>query len=226
MAKKRIDYKKAERLYRQGLLSNAEIAMQIGAKGESTVRALAKQFGWQRDLTHEMRMKARTQMVENLATFGDPTKRLSDMQDAEIIEEAARTQVTVIREHQKTLKQGHSLTLRMLSELDDTTAHMGELQELIRSTIATSRQEALRRALSLGSRATIMRDLATSARMWVQLERQAFNIVDESKNPEVKDIDNKSAEELRAEILNDAQRMGLDLTKEDFGVVHSGEKIH
>lgn len=207
----KIDWKKAERLYRQGLLSNVEIAKECGASTESAIRAKAKQQGWQRDLTHEMRNKARVKMVENLATFSNPDAVLSGMHDEQITEEAARTQVHVVREHQKTLKHGHTLTLRMLDELDATTAFMGELQQLISSTIATQRQAALRRAISLGARATTMRDLAQSARIWVALERQAFNIVDETKNPEVKDLENKTSEELREEILKDAKKMGLSL---------------
>jgi len=213
---KKIDWKKAERLYRQGLLSNAEIAAQVGAATEATVRLHAKQKGWQRDLTDQMRAKARVQMVENLATFGRPEAVLNSMQDEQIIQEAARTQVEVVREHQNTLRHGHSLTLRMLDELDATTAFRGELQQLISSTVAPQRQEALRRAVSLSSRATIMRDLATAARLWVTLERQAFSIVDENKSPEAKDLDNKSAEELRDEILQDAERMGLSLTRKDL----------
>jgi hypothetical protein len=219
----RIDWKKAERLYRQGLLSNVEIARQCNAT-ESSIRSKAKEKGWTKDLTHDMRTKARIKMVENLAQYADPNKVLDGMHDEQITEEAARTQVNVVREHQQTLKQGHGLTVRMLNELDATTAYMGELQQLITSTVAPMRQEALRRAVSLGQRATIMRDLATAARLWVQMERQAFSIVDESKNPEVKDLDNKSAEELRAEIMDDAKKMGLDIS--DLGVAKSGDKVH
>lgn len=223
---KGIDWKKAERLYRQGLLSNQEIAYECGATSESSIRSRAKAMGWKRDLTNEMRAKTRVKMVENLATYGDPSKILAGLHDDQIIEEAARTQVQVIREHQITLKRGHHVTLRMLDELDATTAFMGELQQLISSTIAPKRQEALRRAISLGSRATIMRDLATSARTWVQLERQAFNIIDENKSTELKDLENKTSEELRAEILNDAKRMGLDLSREELGVAEPNDKVH
>lgn len=221
---KNIDWKKGERLYRQGLLSNHEIALQIGAKSEATIRTRAKQEGWQRDLTDQMRQKARVKMVENLASYGSPDKAIEGMHDEQITEEAARTQVHVVREHQKTLKSGHELTLRMLNELDATTAYAGELQQLITSTVAPARQEALRRAVTLGARATVMRDLAQAARIWVTMERQAFNIVDESKNPEVKDLDNKSAEELRAEIMDDAKKMGLNLNELD--VDSRGNKVH
>lgn len=212
---KHIDWKKAERLFKQGLLSNVEIAQECNAKSEGSIRAMAQKKGWKRDLTQEMRAKTRTKLVENLASYSSPEaalQGLESMADEALIEQASRTQVTVVREHQQTLKQGHSLTLRMLSELDDTTAYKGELQALISSSVAPQRQEALRRAISLSARAATMRELATAARIWVTLERQAFNIVDETKNPQPNNVDdNKSAEELRAEILSDAKRLGLDV---------------
>lgn len=221
---KNIDWKKAERLFRQGMLTNHEIALECGAKSEATIRVRAKDLGWTRDLTDKMRQKARVKMVENLASYGNPEKVMSGMHDEQITEEAARTQVQVVREHQQTLKSGHSLTLRMLNELDATTAYMGELQQLITSSVAPMRQEAMRRSISLGARATVMRDLAQAARIWVTMERQAFNIVDETKNPEIKDLENKTAEDLRAEILDDAKKMGLSL--EDVGVAERGNKVH
>lgn len=225
---KRIDWKRAERLYRQGLLSNKEIAIECGASNEATIRTHAKNKGWQRDLTDQVRNKTRVKMVENLATFSNPEAILSAMQDEQIIDEAARTQVQVVRDHQKTLKEGHTLTLRMLSELDATTAYAGELQKLISSTIAPQRQEALRRAISLTSRAQTMVTLANAARIWVGLERQAFSILDENKN-ELKDLDStKTAEELREEIIKDAEKMGLDLSREDLagGVAKPSNKAH
>ena len=66
--------------------------------------------------------------------------------------------------------------------------------------------------MGLSSRATILRELANSARVWVALERQAFNIVDDTKNDKKSDDTNKSAEELRQEILKDAHKLGIELS--------------
>lgn len=219
---RRVDWGKVERQYRAGLLVVTEIARQHGIS-ESLIRYHAKARGWKRDLTDEMRTLTRTKMVENLAKVfnsNDIVDKLKEVSDEQIIEEASRTQVHVVREHQKTLGQGHSLTLRMLDELDATTANKGELQELISKTVAPARQEALRRAISLSSRATIMRDLATAARLWVTLERQAFNIADdrEKDNKEQRKLDEMTAEQLRSEIMSDAKKMGLNLSPEELGV--------
>lgn len=226
---KHIDWKKAERLFRQGIFSYQEIATQVGAKNEATIRMHAKSKGWKRDLTHEVRQEARNKFIESMANFGDADKLIEGRTDQQLIEEAARTIVQVVRDHQTTLKRGHTLTLRMLDELDATTAHMGELQKLITDSIAPARQEGLRRAIGLAQRAVTLKELANSARIWVALERQAFNIVDESKNPEVKDLENKSSEDLRKEILDDAKRMGLDLSSEELDGLKNGVaagKVH
>lgn len=227
---KNIDWKKAERLYRQGLLSNPEIAREIGAKSEGSVRAMANKKGWKRDLTQDVRHAARIKFVENLAAQSPKAllDNLTSTEDENLIEQAARTQVQVVRDHQTAIKQGHQLTLRMLHELDDVTAFKGELQNLITSTVAPQRQEALRRAVSLSARVATMRDLSTAAATWVKLERQAFNIVDETKNPQADKVDdNMTADQLRAEILKEARQLGIEFSGENLGVdVKTNGKIH
>lgn len=214
---KRTDWNRIERLYRAGLLSIYEIGRETNTP-EANIRYHAKKNGWARDLTDEVRARTRSKMVENLANASNPQAFVEGLQkatDEDLIEQAARTQVQVVREHQKTLGHGHNLTLRMLDELDTTTAYKGELQELITSTVAPIRQEALRRAVSLGQRATIMRDLATAARLWVTLERQAFSIADDKGKDDKaqRKLDEMTADQLRQEIMEDARKMGLDLVE-------------
>jgi hypothetical protein len=217
---RRIDWKRVERLYRAGMLSVYEIARECACP-EANIRYHAKKNGWTRDLTDEVRRTTRKKLVENLAT-GISGKTVLDQvtkaTEEDIIEQAARTQVEVVRQHQRTLGSGHTLTMRMLNELDASTSHNGELVELIRSTAAPIRQQALLRAVSLNSRATIMRDLATAARLWVTLERQAFNISDDrDKHDDAqRKLDTMTADQLRKEIVEDAKKLGLDLTSEDL----------
>ncbi len=185
-------------------------------------------------MTDAMRSRTRTKMVENLAKVFDSGEsaldKLQHVTDEELIEQASRTQVQVVREHQKTLGSGHSLTMRMLNELDATTTHRGELEDMIKSTIAPRRQGALLNAISLGQRATVMRDLATAARLWVTLERQAFSIADDrdKDNKEQRKLDEMTSEQLRQEIITDAQKLGLPL--EGLGVApkttNGSGKVH
>lgn len=226
----RTDWNRIERLYRAGILSVLEIARECNVP-EANIRYHAKKNNWKRDLTDQVRAATRTKMVENLANARamrvDPdnkdisealVKQFTGATDEQIIEQAARTQVEVVRQHQATLGSGHSLTMRMLNELDATTSHRGELEDMIKSTIAPRRQGAVMNAISLASRATVMRDLATAARLWITLERQAFNIADdrEKDGKEQRKLDEMTAEQLRKEIQEDAKKLGLDLTSE-FG---------
>lgn len=229
----RPDWKRIERLYRAGMLSIHEIARECNIP-EANIRYHAKKKGWERDLTNEVRSATRTKLVENLANARkgkisnqdyksdenqDILKQLTGATDEQIIEEAARTQVEVVRQHQSTLGSGHSLTMRMLHELDATTTHRGELEDMIKSTISPRRQGAVLNALSLAGRATVMRDLAQAARIWITEERRAFSIVDDkADSKERSKLDEMTAEQLRAEILQDAKKIGLDLTTEYGGV--------
>lgn len=229
---KKVNWKKIEDQYRAGLLSIEEIAREQGIVG-GTIRYRAKKEGWTRDLTSQMRQRTRTLMVENLAKIADGkgmAEHVESVNDDRIIEQAARTQIEVVRGHQQTLGRGHHLTFRMLDELEATTAHAGELQNLITSSVAPIRQEALRRAVSLSSRAVILRDLASAARTWVQLERQAFNIADDRGKDEAQNkIDDMTAEELRKDILDTAKKIGLEMTDEDLdkGVAQAANgKMH
>jgi hypothetical protein len=224
----RTPWKVIERLYRAGILSIREIARETNTP-ENNIRYHAKKYGWSRDLTDAVRQASRAKMIENLAQGVEMNKGakknaneevirlLTGSTDEQIIEEAAKTQVEVVRQHQKTLGAGHSLAMRMLNELDATTTHHGELTDMIKSTIAPRRQGAVLNAISLGQRATTMRDLAQAVRLWVVLERQAFSIAeDKDKSVEAKKLDEMTSEQLRAEIVQEAQELGIELNK-NFG---------
>lgn len=229
MLNRKTDWKKIERLYRAGLLSIREIAREVNIS-EGDIRYHAKKHGWKRDLTQQARQAYRTKTVQNLAKIFDSEdlkNQLNNISDEEIIEEAARTQIEVVRQHQRTLGAGHSLTMRLLQELEFTTTTVDELEKLIRDTTAPNRRAALQRMISLPARATTLRDLAAAARLWVTLERQAFNIVDDrDKGEDQKKLDEMTAEELRAEIKDDAKKLGLDLTSLSEDPPSNRVKVH
>ena len=218
MAQHKPDWNKIERMYRAGILSVSEIAREFNVH-EATIRYHAKQGGWKRDLSNKVRTTARAKLIESLAKV-DPNETIENLKNItedQIVDEAARTQVVVVRQHQKMLGQGHSIAMRMLHELDTTTSYYGELEQMIKSDIAPRRQGALLKAVSLSSRVTTMRDLATAARLWITLERQAFSIVDDKDNSkEQRKLDEMTAEQLREEIVTDAKRLGIELTSHDF----------
>lgn len=219
------DWKTIERQYRAGILTITEIAKEHNIPN-SAIAYRAEKHGWTRDLSKEVRKATRNKLVENLATVfsGDDVARTAqNLTDDRIVEEAARTQVEVVRQHQKTLGRGHALTMKMLAELEAITSHQDELQELIvSSTDNPRRQQALQRAVSLASRITALKDLAAASRVWIHEERKAFSIPDEASATQ--DDLNKSADELRQEIMEDARKLGMELTEMSLGI--APKKMH
>ena len=207
-----INWLQIERQYRAGLLSIREIGREHGI-AESNIRLRAKEEKWARDLTEEVRKRTRAKLVESLANQDvseGAVKQLKESTDEEILEHAAKTQVTVVREHQRTLGTGHKLTLRMLDELDSTTSLKGELADLIMSKVDIKQAKAMMRAVSLGGRAAVMRDLAQAARTWVTLERQAFGIAeDKRRDVEGDKLNEMTMDELRNQILAEARELGI-----------------
>ena len=150
------------------------------------------------------------------------------MSEDETTELAAMTQVTIVRDHKATISTGRSLTMRMLSELDAVTSNVGELKQEIAAGKKddAKRRNAMLKAVGLSNRAATMRDLATAARTWVGLERQAFSIVEEKEPPPPPLPEPRTLEELRVALLAKMEEFGLspfDLT-EPIGVGNRHKK--
>jgi hypothetical protein len=146
------------------------------------------------------------------------------MSEDETTELAAMTQVTVVRDHRATISIGRSLAMRMLSELDAVTSNVGALKQEIEAgkDDEAKRRTAMLKSVGLSNRAATLRDLATAARTWVGLERQAFSIVEEKEPPPASIPEPRTLEELRLALLAQMEEFGLtpfDLT-EPIGVAN------
>jgi len=96
-----------------------------------------------------------------------------------------------------------------MRELDVCTSRNNELLKAIDSEKAEKQRFAAQRAVSLPTRAAVMRDLAQSARLWIQLERQAFRISDDRDRNTVSAIDEMTEEELEVSLLEDIRILNL-----------------
>jgi hypothetical protein len=71
------------------------------------------------------------------------------------------------------IAEGKALVLRMLDELEAVTSHQGELAELIEFETATDRDDrrrsAMMRAITLGSRAVALKNLAAAAKTLAEM---------------------------------------------------------
>jgi hypothetical protein len=204
---KGIDWIKVEGLFRAGVLSIRDIARQCHLS-ECAIRRRATIEEWKRDLAPKVKASTRERLIVELAGGVVGT-------DEETVEKAALTQVNVVREHKKTISAARSLTMQLIAELSETTTNIGEIENTLDMESEHSRRRAaMKRAVSLASRAATMRDLATACRTWVGLERQAFSIVEEKTSPPTSD-DGLTAEEATAALYAELVDLGVQLPLAD-----------
>jgi hypothetical protein len=106
--------------------------------------------------------------------------------DADVVEANAEAQAAVMGLHRRDARAHRLMIGRLLAELDHTTSHLEDIEAEIWKETAGDRSGQRRammlRAVSLPSRAGVMRDLATAATKVVNIERQAFGIVEPDPN--------------------------------------------
>lgn len=180
---KHTDWEAIEREYRAGQLSTREIARQH-CVSDTAIRKKAKAEGWERDLSDKVRQQARAKLVRDASSqSGSQDQRANE---AQTVEAAALRHVEIVRQHRHAIGRGRDLTLRLLDELDATTTHVGELEDLIvDETLGdtnSQRRNAMLKAVALPSRAGVIKDLSAAAKNWITLERQAFSL-DENGDP-------------------------------------------
>lgn len=164
------DWEAIEREYRAGQLSVSEIGRQYGVS-HTAINKRAKKEGWKRDLSAKVRQEVSARLVSDA---------VSATNAREAVDLAAARGVEIVRQHRRDIARGRDLTLRLLDELDATTTNVGELEEMISEETADDqspkRRDAMMKAVSLPSRAGVIKDLSTAAKAWVALERQAFGL--------------------------------------------------
>lgn len=177
--KAKTDWEAVEREYRAGVISVREIARKH-ATSEGTIRSRAKREDWQRDLTDKVRSRA----SERLSRSVTQASRDPNADDDAIVEQGAQQIEQVVRLHRKDIADGRTLVELMFGELKSEVVNKDLLAEIaeqhIDQTDADTRAaNAIRRAISLPSRAGTLRDLSQSLQRLVTLERQAFSVDDD-----------------------------------------------
>lgn len=187
-AKRNIDWEAIEREYRAGQLSVVEIARQNGVS-HTAINKRAKRDGWARDLTDTVRREVKARLVSSPVSdaAARETKR-------ETIDRAAARGVEVVRQHRKDIGRGRELVGLLMLQLDEASANTDQIEEDIEKETSGDkdgkRKAAMLRAVSLPSRAGVIRDLSAAMKNLIPLERQAFNLDekdDEAKSSEIKD---------------------------------------
>lgn len=211
-----VNWVKVEKLYRAGLLPVVQIAKQCGLSNTAIAKR-AKKHGWTRDLTARVRARTAEKLTLALAepfnSSNSPPRSLDERteeDDEETVENAALTQIAVVRSHSRSIRNGIEITQRLMAELDVSTTRNDELTALLDSGDDEKKRFAAMRAVSLPGRAAVMRDLAQAARVWINLERQAFRISDDRSKEQPSAVNEMSEDELRASIMEDLKVLGIE----------------
>lgn len=168
------DWPKIRSDYETGTFSIPMLTEKYGASRQAICKQIGME-GWSVGSTS----KAVARRTREKMVFTEPGQAREDA-----IEVAATANAKIIREHQNVAGRGRALALRLLGELEETMDGLPTLEELVDLAM---KDEAKMRAglmakLGTGSRAVTLRDIATAARTWVDVERIAFNLDGEKED--------------------------------------------
>lgn len=195
-----IDWDKAEKLYRAGMLSDAEIGRQVGCTRQAVQKHAAK-HGWKRDLSERVRQEIKTRLVAQEVAA---TARAQPATEAAIVDEAAKVGVELVRQHRADIKKGRGIANLLLIQLESAIRLRPEVEEAIednaREEMADAagtsghvarddyqriqaRKRQMLQAVSLPAHASVMRDLSHALKNVIGLEREAYGLTDGDGKP-------------------------------------------
>lgn len=187
-AKKPPDWELAEKLYRAGQLSLTEIGIRIGGVSKVAVKKHMDKAGIKRDLEDDVRKAVKRKLAEdavNDKVNGFHAKRRKPLTDRAIIEAGAQMGSAVVASHRRDIQFGRDVAGMLMSQLHEATERIVEIEEAIAdepdSTAAQrTRKAMMNRAVSLPTRAGVVRDLTTAMKNLQGLERVAFGLTDKT----------------------------------------------
>ena len=158
-----IDWELVEAEYRCGVLSIRAICHEHGMSRQR-LGDRAKKFGWERDLSDAVRRQARGELLrEDAATHHNAAIKADPHAQASIVNDAAATQVRVVRDHRKDLTKLNRIQRRLFARLDVLTGPEGG-------------EERITCLSMLNEAAQITEALSRNAHRLIPLERQAFSL--------------------------------------------------
>ncbi len=162
-----MDWEQVEAEYRGGVLSIRVISRNHGMS-TTRLRDRAKKYGWERDLSDAVRRQARGELLrEDAAAHHNAAIKADPLAQASIVNDAAATQVKVVREHRKDLSKLGAIQRRLFARLDALT----KIEDG-----PAGKEEQLRTLSMLNEAAQITEALSRNAHRLIPLERQAFSL--------------------------------------------------
>lgn len=180
------DWERIEADYRAGILSLREIASPYKVT-EGAIRKRAKRDGWERDL--EAKIQARADALVRKAEVRSAVRSEAVLTERLIIEANAERIAEVRGEHRAIGHRVGNLGLQLLSELEQQTASVEDLQnlgELMRAEDEGGQDrlnDLYRKIISTPGRVDAAKKVAETLKHAIGMEREAYG------------LDNKQGEE-------------------------------
>ncbi|MCC6200853.1 MAG: hypothetical protein IT466_08785 [Moraxellaceae bacterium] len=174
-----VDWEKIESLYRAGVKSTREIAVDMGVS-HTAINKRAKNESWDRDLSAKVRAKADAKVSK--AMVSSEVSTVSKVTEKLIIEVEAEIQSRIRLDHRKDIGRSRTLAMRLLEELEQQTAQVPELAALGQLMYSPDDKgvdklnELYQKIISLPGRTKTMTDLSNTLKTLIGLERQAFGL--------------------------------------------------
>lgn len=164
--KRVIDWEGIEREYRAGVRSIREVAAEFEVS-HTLINRRARDEGWERDLSAKIRAKADALVSKEAVSTRVSTE--TRIPEKEIVEANAAVQAQIRREHRTDIQKVKRLTNKLLDRLESVYPTDENLKE----------------------HASVLKQLADTQRVVVNLEREAFGIaqiVEENDGPAIDPI--------------------------------------
>lgn len=161
--------------YRAGTLSHQVIADKYEVS-RTTVRRWAKQFGWTRDLSADVRVTAKRKAMvqpDRLKKVQEVGESVNSIPDAEIVEDFSELGAVVLRDHRGLIGK---LRTRIETLLANIEGHRLCVQQIADNQVVATAKTVEFIGDQLLKQTAMLRDLAQTMARLIPLERQAFSL--------------------------------------------------
>lgn len=170
--------------YRADLLSNRAISTKHGCS-EASIRMWAIKFGWQKDLSGKVKQATKVKLTKSVASTAPAIKARepdTPITDDEIIEEASNVAVDVITSHRKRAAEYQGIVKSYGQRLKEQVER-GKL------TVQATNGDPIEIDIPLEYVGKCLNSATQSFERLVKLERQAYNLDDESDSSYEDDLE-------------------------------------
>lgn len=177
---KSIDWEGVERDWRAGIKTKLYLSKEYGVSRAAMDKRFAK-LGIGRDLAEKINARAEF-LVTASVTQNEP---VAAAKEARIIEANAAIQAVVVMQQRRNIARATGIVQQLFDELElliGGTAELEQIADILASEDDGKMQDLLKKVSALPTKTDVVKKLAESLRILVELERKVLRIKDEEEN--------------------------------------------